>query len=96
MYSWKNQSYLGYVWATDPDNDELTYAWEILPEGTSFPYGGNGERKPVAVNGLIRDEGKNVISFTTPAKEGAYRLFAYVYDGKGHWATANIPFYVKP
>jgi hypothetical protein len=31
-----------------------------------------------------------------PAKSGAYRLFVYALDGKGHAAHANIPFFVDP
>jgi hypothetical protein len=94
-YLEKNGSYTAQVWATDPDGDTLHYNWEILAEGTSFPYGGNGEQRPPALSGLISESGKNHIRFRSPEKEGAYRLFVYVYDGKGHWATANIPFYVK-
>ena len=96
VYLKKSGSYTGQVWATDPDKDELKYAWEILPEGTDFPYGGGGEKKPGALSGLISEGGKSKISFRSPEKEGAYRLFVYVYDGKGHWATANVPFYVEP
>jgi hypothetical protein len=92
----KNTSYQGRVWAADPDKDELKYSWEVLVEGTDFPYGGNGEKRPASIEGLIEDSTKKEIRFKTPAKEGAYRLFVYVYDGKGHWATANIPFHVEP
>jgi len=34
------------------------------------------------------------VTLRAPAKPGAYRLFAYVSDGKGHAAHVNIPFYV--
>jgi hypothetical protein len=91
----KGQGYNAQVWATDPDGDNLTYKWEILAEGTNFPYGGNGEQRPPAVSGLITESNKSTISFGSPETAGAYRLFVYVYDGNGHWATANIPFYVK-
>jgi hypothetical protein len=90
------QTYTAQVWVTDPDSDSLTYKWEILAEGSSFPYGGNGEKKPPAVAGLVTDATNAQTPFRSPEKEGAYRLFIYAYDGKGHWATANIPFYVQP
>lgn len=89
------QGYTAQVWITEPDNDSIHYNWEVLPEGTAFPYGGNGEKKPTAVPGLTSEVDKSGISSKSPGKEGAYRLFVYAYDGRGHWATANIPFYVK-
>jgi hypothetical protein len=96
VYLQPSQSYTARVWVKDPDNDNLQYNWEVLPEGTNFPYGGNGEKKPAAVPGLMNNVNKPQISFKSPDKEGAYRLFVYAYDGKGHWATANVPFYVRP
>ena len=95
IYLQPSQSYTAQVWVTEPDNDKIEYKWEILPEGSNFPYGGNGEKKPAAVSGLVSEPNKPQISFKSPDKEGSYRLFVYAYDGKGHWATANVPFYVK-
>lgn len=95
VYLQKNKLYQAQVWATDPDKDQLRYVWEILREGTTFPYGGGGEKKPATVSDLSKSNQRS-ISFNAPPEEGAYRLFVYVYDGKGHWATANIPFYVEP
>lgn len=95
VYLQPGQTNQARVWATDPDGDALRYNWEVLREGTAFPYGGNGEKRPPAVPGLITEANTPRLSFQTPAEEGAYRLFVYAYDGKGHWATANIPFYVK-
>lgn len=95
VYLQPSQSYTAEVWVKDPDNDSTQYNWEVLPEGTTFPYGGNGEKKPAAVPGLVGEVNKPHINFKSPDKEGSYRLFVYAYDGKGHWATANIPFYVK-
>jgi hypothetical protein len=81
------------VYAHDPDNDPLTFSWEILREGTRFPYGGQGEEQPPVVNGLIADPAGSMIRFKTPPAIGPYRLFVYIYDGQNHIATANIPFY---
>jgi hypothetical protein len=96
IYMKANEAGHAQVWVRDPDGETLRYNWEILPEGTSFPYGGNGEKRPPALPGLIDISNRPTISFKAPAKEGAYRLFVYAYDGYGHWATANVPFYVNP
>lgn len=95
VYLHPDDTYTAQVWISEPDKDTIVYNWEILQEGTSFPYGGNGEQKPPVLQGLINTTNTNKITFKSPGKEGAYRLFVYGYDGKGHWATANIPFYVK-
>ncbi len=96
VYLQPGQTYTAQVWVNDRDKDTIRYHWEILPEGNSFPYGGNGEKRPAAVPGLIPETNRSEIRFSSPDKEGAYRLFVYAFDGNGHWATANIPFYVKP
>ena len=46
--------------------------------------------------GLIKKKKGYTAEFKAPKKEGAYRLFVYAYDKKGHVAYVNIPFYVKP
>jgi hypothetical protein len=83
------------VAAADPEGDPLTFRWEILEESTSRNVGGDREPKPASVPGLIAEPSRAEISLRAPSKPGAYRLFAYVYDGKGHAAHANIPFSVK-
>ncbi|MFT4772462.1 MAG: hypothetical protein ACI9D1_002501 [Cryomorphaceae bacterium] len=80
--------------ATDADGDQLTYRWEILPESTDIKVGGDKESKPEAIDIKLEGEPKDGgISFRVPKKEGAYRLFLYVYDGNGNAATGNFPFY---
>jgi len=78
----------------DIDNDKLTYKWEIRPEAKYASYAGQGEIVPEPIPGLIRGESSS-ISFMPPSETGAYRLFVYVYDGKGHFSTGNLPFYVR-
>ncbi len=82
------------VSVTDADNDPLTYQWELRPEAVYASYAGQGEKVPDPLAGLI-DEEKGVIQFTAPKDKGAYRLFVYAYDGKGHFSSANLPFLVK-
>lgn len=83
------------VEAIDPDSDAIRFVWEVLKEGTTFPYGGQGEPKPPAVPEAILQSEGDIVDIRTPAPPGPYRLFVYVYDGRGHFATANIPFLVK-
>src|SRR4028119_992778 len=66
VYLQPSKSYTAQVWVTEPDNDNIQYNWEVLPEGTAFPYGGNGEKKPAAVPGLISEVNKRQISFKSP------------------------------
>lgn len=91
----KDKEYSARVYVKDPDNDPLTYKWEIIKEGTKFPYGGNGEAKGAMIPNIIRDNTLPNIQFKAPVEKGPYRLFVYAYDGYNHFATTNIPFYVN-
>jgi hypothetical protein len=88
------QSYHAKVQASDPDQDPLTYSWEVMEESTERKMGGDVESVPKSLPGLIAEPRQSEITLKAPDKAGAYRLFAYVFDGKGHAAHANIPFYV--
>jgi len=44
---------------------------------------------------LIPNPTKAEIELLAPAKQGAYRLYGYAYDGKGAAAHVNIPFFVE-
>lgn len=75
--------------------DSLRYAWEILREdwlnwGRTWHY----FKRPAAEQGLISDSTLRQIRFTSPVKEGPYRIFVYVFNKKGYVSTANTPFYV--
>lgn len=89
------QSYTAKVATDDPDQDPLTYRWEVLEESRETKVGGDAEARPANVRGLIGDPPGSQVTLKAPSKPGAYRLFAYVYDGHGHAAHANIPFYVE-
>jgi len=88
------KTYTAKVAASDPDHDPLTYRWEIMAESTETKVGGDAESRPMPMPGLIAAPTHNEISLQAPNKAGAYRLFAYAFDGQGHAAHANIPFFV--
>jgi hypothetical protein len=88
------QHYPAKLAVTDLDGEPVTYRWVVMDESEAKTSGGDFEREPKIWTGLIQSPDKSEIVLTTPPKSGAYRLFAYAYDGKGHAAHANIPFYV--
>lgn len=94
VYLKPSTQHMAYTDAMDPDNDQLYYHWEIYPESTEKKEGGDTEAKPQPLTGLILEGKTKALSFKAPDKEGAYRVFVTVYDGKNHIATANAPFYV--
>lgn len=95
VYLKPGTNYEGLTVAVDPDNDQLSYRWELLDEATQLGDGGDYEPRPKVVEGLITPGKAGKIILKTPVKEGAYRLFVYVTDGNNNVATANLPFYVK-
>ena len=86
-------AYEAVVDAIDPNQDRLTFHYELLPEATNVGEGGDHEDRPKTVP--LKLANLNKVRITTPAANGAYRLFVYVKDGKNNVATANIPFYVN-
>ena len=87
-------SHSAKVTASDPDDDNLTYQWEIKPEAKYASYAGQGEVAPKPIPCLVSGDGLKV-TFSAPSEQGAYRLFVYAFDNKGHFSTANLPFLVK-
>lgn len=82
--------------ARDPDGDPLQYRWEVKPESDSKEVGGDPEAPIPSLPGLVEAPHAARVALLTPAKAGAYRLYAYAFDGKGNAGHANIPFLVKP
>ncbi|HEY7883748.1 MAG TPA: glycoside hydrolase family 2 TIM barrel-domain containing protein [Cellvibrionaceae bacterium] len=83
------------VEVTDPDGDDLRYEWVLLQEVEVRSQGGAFEQKPdeAQLNPVSQQAGELI--FNAPLAEGDYRIFSYVYDGKGKVGNANFPFYVK-
>ncbi len=93
VYLKPEQTFTATIEAFDPDNDKLTYRWEILPESTDLKVGGDYESRPPTLIEKITDVGE--IKLNAPKDTGAYRIFVYVLDANNHAGTANIPFKVK-
>ncbi len=79
---------------SDPDGDAIEYAWEVKPESTSTETGGDYEESIPNIEGLLSNTNAVAVTLTAP-EPGAYRLYAYAYDGRGNAAHANIPFLVS-
>jgi len=88
------QIYSAKIGVVDDHQNLLTYSWSVLEESTDLKTGGDFEAKPKSLPDLVDGKGGSGINVKTPSKPGAYRLFAYVFDGQGHAAHANIPFLV--
>jgi len=70
------------------------FNWEIYEESWNY-YGANARQKSAKlVSGCIENGNDSIVKFRVPEKEGPYRIFSYVYDSSGNFATANTPFYV--
>ena len=78
---------------------DVQIKWEIYPEAWSWPWWLEQDTSKMAFSPIRRMErfvgfDDNKATFLTPEKDGAYRIFAYVFDSGGYFATANIPFYI--
>ncbi len=86
------QAFEAQVEASDVDKDALISRWEIVPEKAARDK--EGRELPIALTSTLSTNNFQA-TLKAPDKAGAYRLFVYVSDGKGHAATANFPFLVK-
>ena len=57
--------------------------------------GGDIQKSPEPINFEIVNQNDNEITFISPNKKGAYRIFAFVKNEKGQSSVANIPFLVE-
>ena len=88
------KTYTAEVFVKDSDGDPITYLWQVKNESNATQVGGDYEEMIPSLPGLISDPAAQSIELAAPLNPGAYRLFVYAYDGHGHAAHANIPFYV--
>jgi len=95
IYLKPNVNYTTIAAVIDPENDKLTYRWEVLAEPSKLSEGGDFEDSPKPIENAISNSANGRATLKAPQKEGAYRLFVYATDGNNNVATANIPFYIR-
>jgi len=87
--------YTAKVFVTDPNGDNMIYKWELQGEVAVRSEGGAHENEPGEIAIEIQSNINGVLRFKSPKEKGEYRLFSYVFDGKGKVGTANVPVYVE-
>jgi hypothetical protein len=77
--------------ASDPENDQLTVNWVLVGETEVYLSAGRDEKVPPRHPDALLSSTKTNATFKMPSEKGGYRIFVYIYDGKGGAAVANIP-----
>jgi hypothetical protein len=81
--------------ASDPEHDQLRIRWVLRFDSGTIGEGGDPQEEELSFAEAVSAAGP-VATVTMPKGGGGYRLFAYVFDGKGGAAVANVPMYVDP
>jgi hypothetical protein len=87
------QSVAAAITATDPESDPLTYRWVLRSDAGTIGEGGDFQEDEASYDAAVSAAGP-LANVTLPTRVGGYRLFAYVYDGRGGAAVANVPLHV--
>lgn len=81
--------------AKDPDRDELKVEWILRRASAGNGSWGAAEDAMEAFPRAIVTSKAKSAKVRMPEEPGAYRLFAYVRDGKGNGAVHNVPVRVE-
>ena len=79
----------------DVNGDALQVMWEVREETRDAKSGGDAEAVPRDFPAAIQSSDNQKAQIQAPSEAGSYRLYVWVFDNKGGFATANIPFQVK-
>ncbi|MGD8438938.1 MAG: glycoside hydrolase family 2 TIM barrel-domain containing protein [Holophagae bacterium] len=82
------------VTAADPEDDPLTFRWVLRSDTGTIGTGGDFQADEVSHDAAVSASGPSA-TVTLPDLPGGYRLFAYVFDGAGGAAVANVPLHVE-
>ena len=76
--------------ANDPESDKLTIKWVLRSDSATIGAGGDPQEAESTIKNALKVNG-NEATVTIEEGGGGYRLFAYVFDGQGGAAVANVP-----
>ena len=77
------------------NNNKVIVEYILFPEAFSNKIGGDIQKSPDPIEFEIVKKSETELTFISPNKKGAYRLFAYVKNEIGQSSVANIPFIVQ-
>ena len=80
--------------ASDPENKPLTVKWVVTDE-VEYVTGGFKQKEANVLNKCIVKSDDKGAQIKLPNVDGIIRVYAYVEDGDGSIATANLPVLVK-
>ncbi len=75
---------------SDPDNDAAKIRWILRADSGTIGAGGDKQNSETEFPESIQSQGESA-QITLPDSTNQFRLFAYVTDGKGGGAVANVP-----
>ena len=82
--------------SADPDGDAVKVRWELQEEPTEPTAGGDHQKTPPThPSAIVRADDRRA-EIRLPDKPGTYRVFAFVHDGHGGAAVANLPILARP
>jgi len=75
---------------TDPDNNPMTVKWALEKDPAAYDTGGEFQGEPTKYPPAIVRSDLDGADVRLPTDVGAYWLYAYVYDGHGGAAVADV------
>jgi hypothetical protein len=81
--------------ASDPDKDPISVKWILQYDPMNEAVGGETQATPPTYPEAILTASNDAVTVKMPKFSGGYRLFAFVSDGKGGAAVANVPLFVE-
>lgn len=75
-------------------SSKLSYRWFLQPEDWFRVQHFYNQKEKRSLDEFTISAAANRFVFRAPTTEGPYRVYVYIYNDKGYFATCNTPFYV--